>query len=201
MISITNLQGGGTGSIEGSVSTDNLVANTKDSDTRNGTPLEDANILLTHSDIHVGHMFTNDEGQFQFMGLPYGTYKVILEIPGHQRKIIEVTLSEDNPNVTGVEFETEDASTATENISALSSLTLSPNPTSNILAVNTYLIEAKEMTYSVVDINGRIIQKSTFSANIGENNLQIDVAMLDNGVYHLVLQSKEEIITKRFVKL
>lgn len=199
MIPITDLNGGGT--IEGLVTTDNLVAKGKKSDSRNGVPLEDANVMLMHSDIPVGQVFTNDEGFYKFTGLPYGTYEVVLEIPGHERKIIEVTLTEENPNATGVEFETDVSTSSTDNISALSSLTLSPNPTSNTLVVDAYFDEAKTVMYKVVDMNGKIIESSTIEAVLGENTILLDVTRMDNGVYNLVLQSNEELMAKRFIKL
>jgi len=199
MIPITSVSGGGT--IEGLVSSDNLVVKGEESDSRDGVPLEDVNVMLMHSDIPVGQVFTNDEGQFKFTGLPYGTYEVVLEIPGHERKVIEITLTEDNPNATGVEFETDLTSTSTDNISALSSLTLSPNPTSNTLVVDAYFTKTKSVLYRVVDMNGKIIESSTFDAVAGENTIQLDVTRMDNGVYNLVLQSSEELMTKMFIKL
>ncbi len=199
MIRITNLSG--TGTIEGLVSTDNLVAKGEEKDSRNGDPLEGANIMLLHSETHVGQVFTNDQGMFKFTELPFGTYKVILEIPGYPRKIVEVTIAEDNPNATEIEFEVGGGITSIYNISALSSLTLSPNPTSNTLVVDAYFEEAKEMTYKVIDMNGRIIRSSAFNANAGKNKLRMDVTSIGNGVYNLVLQSNVELLTKRFVKL
>lgn len=199
MIPITNLEGDGT--IEGIVSSANLVAKGNESASRNGTPVVGANVMLMHSDVPVGQVFTNDDGQFKFAGLPYGTYEVVLEVPGQPQKIVEVTLSEDNPNDTDVEFETEDSTTSTHNISALSSLTLSPNPTSNTLAVQTYFEEARDVLYRIVDMNGKIVESSTFNAAIGQNTIQIDVTSMTNGVYNLVLQSDKEIVSKRFVKL
>ncbi len=199
IIPITNLQGSGT--IEGSVSTTNLVAKGKTSSSRNGTPLENANVMLMHSEIPVGQIFTNDEGHFKFTGLPYGTYNVVLEIPGLPQEIIEVVLSEENNDESGIEFEVDNTATSTNNISTLSSLTLSPNPTSNTLVVDTYFEEATSLTYRIIDINGRIIESSTFNATVGENKFQLDVTAMNNGVYNLVLQSKEELVTKRFIKM
>lgn len=201
MIPITNLDETGTGSIEGSVSTDNLVANKKDDDARNGTPIVGANIMLMHEEVPVGQIFTDDEGSFFFSDLPYGTYTVVLEIPGYPQKTFEVTLSQDNPNVTDVEFETDFSATSTDNISALSSLTLSPNPTSNTLVVATYFEEAKDVMYRIIDMNGKIIKSAAFTAVYGENSLQLDVTNMNNGVYNLVLQSNEELVAKRFIKL
>ena len=191
----------GVGTIEGTVSTDNLVANGKDDENRSGSPLENANIILLHSDIHVGQIFTNSDGEFKFENLPFGTYHVVLEVPGQERKIIEVILSQENPNAGGIEFETEDTSTSTENLPALSSLTLSPNPTSGNLTIDTYFEDVKQVTYSIIDMNGKIVRSSTFVSIIGENSLQLDVTSFQNGVYNIVLQSEEGLTSKRFIKL
>lgn len=199
MIPIVNIYGNG--SISGVVSTDNIVADDKGDVSRSGNPLEGANVMLMHSEVPVGQIFTNEEGEFLFSNLQYGTYIVVLEIPGYPRKTMEVTISEDDPDITDVEFETDFALTSTENISALSSLTLSPNPTSNTLVVDAYFTATKDVTYRVVDMNGRIIKSSTFKAETGENEMMLDVSTMDNGIYNLVLQSDEELLTKRFIKL
>ena len=199
MIPITNVNGIGT--ISGGVSKDNFVANGKDVSSRNGIPVEGANIMLMHSEIPVGQIFTDEDGSYSFSGLPFGTYNVVLEIPGQLQKTIEVTLTEDDPNIVDVEFEAEDSPVSTENISSLSSLTLSPNPTSNTLAVDMYFEVGKAINYRIVDLNGKVVQSSIFNGVVGENRILLEVASLNNGVYNLVLQSNDELIAKRFIKL
>lgn len=201
MIPITSFQGGGNGSIEGTVTTANFKANEGVELGKVGGPLVDANIMLMHSEIPVGQLFTDDEGLFKFSGLPYGTYQVVLEIPGEPRKVIEITLSEDNPNATDIEFETEGTATSIDNITAMSSLTLSPNPTSNILVVESSFTESKDVNYKLIDMNGRIVMSSKFKSVIGENKLQLDVETFNSGMYNLVLQTEKEMIVKRFIKM
>lgn len=200
MIPLTNLQGGN-GTIEGSVSTANFKANEVAVGGKSAGPLVDANIMLMHSEVPVGQVFSDEDGAFKFSGLPYGTYNVILEIPGQPRKVLEITLSEDNPNATGIEFET-DATTSTDNNStALSSMTLSPNPTSNILVVDSYFEENKDVIYRVIDMNGKIVESSTFNAQTGENNLVLNVETYRSGMYNLVFQMEKEVVVKRFIKM
>ena len=201
MIPLTSLDQAGPGSIGGSVTTDNIIANDKEIGAKSAGPLVDANIILMQDEEYVGQLFTDDEGSFKFTDLPFGTYKVILEIPGYPRNIIEVTLSEDAPNATDVEFETDATATSTENITGLSSLTLSPNPTSNILVVDTYFTGSKDVMYRLIDMNGKIIQSSSFTSTIGENSLTLDVTTMKSGIYNLVLLTKGELTTKRFVKM
>lgn len=198
MISITNLLGDGT--IEGTVTSQNITTTKQNSGPRDGSPVEGANIILVHSEVPVGQIFTDDEGNYKFTNLPFGEYDVILEIPGQARKVVKITLSAENPNVTGVLFESEEL-TGTHNISALSSLTLSPNPTSNTLVIDTYFEETRDVVYSIIDINGKTLEASEFKANKGENTLQLDVTSMQAGVYNLVLQSNDELIAKRFIKL
>lgn len=199
MIPIETVEG--YGSIQGMVSTDNIVANDTKDETRSSVPLEGANIMLMHNAAPVGQLFTDDEGNFSFINLPFGTYEVILEIPGFPRKVLVVVLSEENPNVTDVDFETELISTSTQNISALSALTLSPNPTSHTLVVDFEYDSRKELEYRLTDMHGKLIMSSVMDINSGENTLQLDVSSLKNGVYNLVLQTNEERVAKRFIKL
>ena len=199
MIPIETVEG--YGSIQGMVSTDNIVANDTKDETRSSVPLEGANIMLMHNAAPVGQLFTDDEGNFSFINLPFGTYEVILEIPGFPRKVLVVVLSEENPNVTDVDFETELISTSTQNTSALSALTLSPNPTSHTLVVDFEHNSRKELEYRLTDMHGKLIMSSVMDINSGENTLQLDVSSLKNGVYNLVLQTNEERVAKRFIKL
>ncbi|MDF1698112.1 MAG: T9SS type A sorting domain-containing protein [Saprospiraceae bacterium] len=199
MLPVTSLQG--SGSIEGAVSTENLTANEKDTETRSGSPLVGANIMLMHSQIPVGHMYTDDNGSYFFSGLPFGTYEVVLEIPGQPRKVIEVTLSEENPNATGIEFEAEGSSTSTNNIVALSSLTLSPNPTSHTLVITSQFESTRNVTYRVIDMSGKTISSSKQDVVVGKNETIMDVSTMQSGVYYLVVQTDEGIETERFIKI
>jgi len=199
MVTINGLDGNGT--IEGSVSTDGLKANGEMGESRSSGPLAEANVMLMHSDIHVGQTFTQEDGSFRFTNLPYGTFEVVLEIPGQEQKIIEVTLSEDNPNVTDIDLDAESGTVSTNDLTTMSSLTLSPNPTSNILVVESRFTEAQKLMYSIVDMQGRVVVSEPYNVTLGDNKLEVDVTLFENGVYNLVLQTQDEVLVKRFIKI
>ena len=73
------------------------------------------------------------------------------------------------------------------------SFSLYPNPTSEILYINSSIARVKTIT--ITDINGRIVQNS------GNDSLnEIYVSNLQSGMYFLNVQTDQGTIVKRFVK-
>jgi Secretion system C-terminal sorting domain len=71
-------------------------------------------------------------------------------------------------------------------------LSIYPNPATVSLSIAT---EHSFVSYKIYDINGKILQKNTFS-----NGVSIDVSMLDNGIYFLWLIDKDKLSAyRRFV--
>jgi hypothetical protein len=72
----------------------------------------------------------------------------------------------------------------------VSSLTVYPNPTSDLLNINATGISGKSMFY-VQDLNGRLVyqQESTFETLMKQT---IDVSKLGTGLYHLIVINKDE---------
>lgn len=198
-VHITDIDG--LGSIEGVVTDDQLVAETKDNEFRNGDPVADANVMLMHNDIPVGQQFTKEDGYYKFENLPYGTYTVILEIPGKIRQEVIVTISEEAPNATGVEFETDISTTSTSELESISNLTLSPNPTSDKLIIESTFDNTQNVNLKIADATGKLISDMGYKMNVGTNTIQLDVAEYENGIYFLTIQSEDKLTTKRFIKL
>ena len=79
------------------------------------------------------------------------------------------------------------------NDEALLNLSLSPNPTKDMLQV--VFLSAESMTYTIIDSQGKYIKASTI--NSGEN---ISMNELTNGVYFIKFDSEYTTITKRIIK-
>ena len=67
-------------------------------------------------------------------------------------------------------------------------ITVYPNPTSNILTIDTRL----DITVEVYDINGKLM--------IEKNSKRIDFSKWSMGIYNLIIRKDELVITKRIIK-
>jgi Zn-dependent metalloprotease/chitodextrinase len=88
------------------------------------------------------------------------------------------------------------ANEASENLSneALHDFTIYPNPTSSDLNIEFNAL--RNVTLWVYDMNGRLV----FGQQLNAQAETLDVSMLENGIYTLVLTDNEKQITTRFIK-
>lgn len=75
----------------------------------------------------------------------------------------------------------------------LNNITLSPNPASNKLTMNSPLAEFDAM--QITDVQGRFIENYNVTSS-----QQLDIANLPAGVYFLNLQLGNNTVTKKFIK-
>jgi hypothetical protein len=91
------------------------------------------------------------------------------------------------------DFTTEDFTISTTNIQR-PSFRLFPNPTTDFITIEG--IETVNTRYSVVDLNGRLVQNANFSTS--EN--RIDVSHLPKGIYVISIETENGKMSKKFVK-
>lgn len=91
------------------------------------------------------------------------------------------------------DFTTADYTVSTKNI-ATSTLKLFPNPSVDFITIQG--IETLNAAYAIVDLNGRLVQNSTFSTV--EN--RIEVGHLPKGVYVISIETESGKVSKMFVK-
>ncbi len=86
--------------------------------------------------------------------------------------------------------------------SPVANLGVFPNPTTGVLNINFELINANQETSIVLmDVNGRIVRTiSNGNSFQGFNQISEDISDLNQGVYFLIIQSGESLITKRIIK-
>jgi hypothetical protein len=77
---------------------------------------------------------------------------------------------------------------------------LFPNPVTNRLSIELESNENDEVIYTIVDINGKIIDRKIAKVNTGINIISINVTDLSNGLYHLQLRGKLYQGNKVFLK-
>jgi hypothetical protein len=101
----------------------------------------------------------------------------------------------DSPNVC---FETDcDGSCAATgiNVNSQSGLSIYPNPTNNILTVETE--QSGQLSIQITSLNGRLLYSDK---NEGPTH-QIDLSSFRKGVYIITIRSRDYVITERIIKL
>jgi hypothetical protein len=73
---------------------------------------------------------------------------------------------------------------------------ISPNPTSSFVKVTLPENAVDDLSYRLLDINGRVITKSSFN----NSQITIDLSALEKGVYILSISNNEGQIVRRIVK-
>lgn len=192
---------GGPGFIGGLV-TDGANFSSGQLPNRSGGPLVGASIiLLDEFDQPVTYTYTNENGEFEFPSLAWGTYKVVLEIPGHNQAHYLVTLGPDNPAIHGLNFEVTEAGILNVDGEELAaSLSLFPVPAQGRLAVQFESKNQGEVQLFISDYSGRILQKQQLDVQPGAQQFTLDISRLPAGIYTLGIRAKDGVNGKQFLK-
>jgi hypothetical protein len=91
------------------------------------------------------------------------------------------------------DFTTADYTVSTKNI-ATPTFKLFPNPSVDFITIQG--IETLDAAYAIVDLNGRLVQNSTFSTS--EN--RIEVGHLPKGIYVISIETESGKVSRMFVK-
>lgn len=192
----------GTGSINGTVTEgDGLTAN--DEGNREGSPLANASVLLFDSNEQpITHTITDAEGLYRFNNLPFGTYKVMVEIVGKAHVERWVTLSAQNPSSNGNDFEvTENAIVlGLDELVTANSIVVSPNPTTAHLNLR---LDAKtnfEATIQLTRLDGSTILIDNQSVTMGKQVINFDLSNIPSGIYLLQVTTEKGVVTAKVVK-
>lgn len=92
-------------------------------------------------------------------------------------------------------------STSVAQLEEVNSFDIIPNLVNNQdqILLNINSTQSLSIDVQIVDISGRLINNTRSNLINGENNIDLSVSGLNNGVYFVKLQSESGIITKRFI--
>lgn len=193
----------GTGGIFGLVSEgDGLVAN--GSGGRNpGDPVSDVSVLLFDEfENSITHTVTDENGKYNFSDLPFGTYKIVVEIVGKDQGVRWVTLSADEPVLNGIDFkvnENEIVNGVSEWVGE-NGLQVFPNPTSAQISLSINSSTTFEANLSLTSVTGSLVLAQPENIVTGQQVVNMDLSDLAEGVYFLQLTTGNEVISRRIVK-
>ncbi|MBR9920521.1 MAG: T9SS type A sorting domain-containing protein [Bacteroidetes bacterium] len=172
---------GGPGFIGGNVNDGANFGGSQDRDPVSGISV----LLLDANGNGVIHTETDEEGIFKFPDLAWGTYQVIVEIPGLEQGHKWVTIGPDNPSVSNVEFEVGETAvtTAVKTVLEEAGIMLSPNPVLDALQLQVNLDEQADIQLEVFNATGQLMQTRALTLPSGEMQLELDFTTYADGLY------------------
>ncbi len=162
-----------------------------------GDPVAGASVLLETIDGQaIASAKSNASGQYSFPNLPYGTYKVSIDIPGIPVVTGIVTIGANAPAANNVNFKVDDNSAVlpTHEVAQSAQMQLWPNPVSFELNLQ---LPTADNQISLLDARGTTV----FQAFVHDADVKIPVQRFPAGMYILTVRSTDgETTTQKIFK-
>lgn len=172
-------------------------------DTRSGDPLAGISVLLlTDANEAVTHTVSDENGEFSFPDLAWGTYKVYIEIEGIEQVFHRVTIGPDNPEVNNIAFEVgeEGIVNSLKDFLKGKAFEVYPNPATDQVFVSVNSTEEFEGRLQVTDITGQTMLSQTKTFYQGEQQINLNINSLPTGIYFLNIQTGKKLVSRKIVK-
>ena len=195
---------GGPGFIGGLVSQGANIWGGGNNDQRagEGDPMPNVSILLLdEQEAPVTHAATHTDGTFGIDNLAWGTYKVVVEIPGLDQGVKWVTISPDNPSA-NISFSVDEMGivlAVKEFAQQIESLAY-PNPVKDQLSIYFFLEQPAQGQLSLTTLDGRMEFIRPVDLHGGGQVLPVNVTNLPEGMYILQVITDGWNVTHKVVK-
>jgi PKD repeat protein len=150
------------------------------------------------------HTLTQANGTYTLPTVDYGSYKVMVEIPGMPTAQHSITLSAGAPMANNINFlaTTNSIALAFDEAAALrNSLQILPNPNNGNFVLNLTLIQPENNAQvRIIDALGREMQTLTTALPQGETALSLQAQNLNEGVYFVEISTQQAKAHIKFVK-
>lgn len=172
-----------------------------------GDPLSGMQVMLFNlNGAAIAYTYTDQNGEFGFDNLAWGTYQVYVEVLGVQTIPAIVTIGPEQPSVDDVHiFVTDELiTTGIEEFDFEGAISeVYPNPVFGDGFIRFNLPNAVVADLNVLDLSGRLVSTSTVSISNGESLITIDSEGLNGGYYLLNIQDVEGnfSVTRRFLRV
>ena len=90
-----------------------------------------------------------------------------------------------------------DLTTAVNEVLENSSVLAYPNPTSGVITLN-IADNTNEAVVNIYNVAGSLVSSTTYNGTVV--NEKIDLSSYDNGIYMMIINSNDNVITKKIVK-
>ncbi len=144
------------------------------------------------------YAITDEDGNFYFDNLPWGTYKVTYDYLGHDAAEVWVTIGPNNPENTSVIINSSGTSVSTEDLKASTTVEVFPNPATNRTSVRLSDYSG-ELELRMLTMNGQVLLSNRYQYTKGEN-LELDLSSLENGMFLIELITSRGKTTEMIIK-
>jgi len=163
-------------------------------------------MLFNLSGDAIAYAYTDENGQFGFSNLAYGTYQVYVEALSVQTIPAVVTIGPDQPSVDNVHILVSESliSTGIEEFDFDGAISdVYPNPVGNDASIRINLENEVMVNISILDLTGRMISTHTVSVAGGESTVSISASQLKDGYYFLNIQDVDGnfSVTRKFMRV
>ena len=161
-------------------------------------------LLLNLDRTPVAYIMSNEDGSYDFSGLPFGTYQLIPDVLGQRINPIIVTISEANPSVTDTEFTIEATATDTgiqDVFTQATNISVYPNPTTDRIQFQIQSDQSQRATIVLYNVLGQTMESNTTQLNAGNNDLRLSTAGQNTGIYFLEVSLEDgAVFSSKIVK-
>ena len=164
-----------------------------------GEPIPNATVLcLKNGEQPITHRITDEKGEFEFTNLPWGDYKISIEIPGKLSSPISVKLNGAHPIAQDLTFELGETEIQTALETAnVSQFRVFPNPVRDILSVEMQLTQSDALDIYLINIQGQSTKLKSMEAQPGDQLIEIELPKLNKGIYLLDIRGRAERMSQR----
>lgn len=160
--------------------------------------------ITDYVDIPVDFLYTSQIGDFAFINIPFGKYKVFGDVWGKDNPDLVVSVDADHVFIDNIIF-TENATkywgriaTSVTNTSAqLANISIYPNPVGDFIKIKGAEHISGSKTVIVTDVTGAVLVSETFAES---KELSLNITQIPSGVYMLNIATKEGNAVYKIVK-
>ncbi|OQX79273.1 MAG: hypothetical protein B6D61_03865 [Bacteroidetes bacterium 4484_249] len=173
-----------------------------------GFPAENVEILLYNNNNEpIICCHSNENGEFDFCDLELGSYNIHPEVTGKYTYELNVTLSENYPEIEDIKITISDFSVngyvnaIEENNWANNISQLYPNPAKEVVNLEIDLLETSEIQILLFNNSGQLLKDFNRVVYSGKSILRMDISGLNAGVYFLkITDNVNKEVSRRFLK-
>ena len=162
-------------------------------------------ILMDASNNPLAVKFTDANGNYSFINLAMGTYKIVVEIVGENCTVVSITLSSGNPIANSTNFIVNGANiTASVEESQWFSNHISdiyPNPSNGNASIDFSLLKSNKISIKIFNNLGQLMLINENEYSVGSHKVILNTNQLSVGIYTIqIIADNSARIIKKFVK-
>ena len=143
----------------------------------------------------VAYVVSDENGEFDFSELPFGTYQLIADPLGQRIVPQIITISAESPSMTGIEIEVRAIEEVDNGLGELffnaQQLDVYPNPVESTIRIDFTSNESQKADLTIYNLLGQKVVSSNLNVVKGSNQIQNNLSSLIPGTYFIELNTED----------